>query len=161
VGNAHRWRETETALAQLSLQLFDVDPLSSGELRSTVRPRRPTADLRIGTCHADTHRGTPFQPDEHEVVAPFGVYFHRGSDGARDPAAVAPKGGGVKLLLHRPEAMKARESELRTWHLLDAPASGTQILDERRVDARSSGASVNLRILVQQAMRDECDTGHA
>jgi hypothetical protein len=57
--------------------------------------------------------------------------------------------------------MQARKRQLGAGHLLDSPTMRAQLLDERRVDARSPRAAVHLCVLVQQAMRDECHTGHA
>ena len=67
----------------------------------------------------------------------------------------------VVLLAHGPEAPRAAERELGARHLPDRAAVLAQQRDDGRRDALAAGASVDLRIGVEQAMREVADGPHA
>jgi hypothetical protein len=81
-------------------------------------------------------------------------------DSLSNAAAMATEGRGVELLFHRPEALQSRKRQLRARHLLDAPAVCAELLDQRRINASSARASVDPRVLVEEAVSDESDAGH-
>ena len=109
----------------------------------------------------DAHRGAALDPDHDHVVAPPYMQVDRAGDPGRETTAVTPVCGRVELLLDRPEAVQPRERKLGAGHLLDPPVAPPELLDERRVDARAAGAAIGLGILVEQAVGDERNPGHA
>src|ERR1700740_872920 len=125
-------------------------PVSSGEPSGQAgRPPRCGSELVMVTP-IDGLSSTPTRTI-------FSPCWARGSLAAAN--AVARR--WAVLLPPRPEPAQPGEGELGAGHLLDPPAPLAQDVDYRGVDARAVRAVEDLGVLVQQAMRHECDTHEA
>ena len=78
-----------------------------------------------------------------------------------EPPAVGAEDGRVVLLAYGPEAPEPAERELGARHLPDRAVVLAEQRDDGRRHARAAGASVDLRICVEQAVREVADGPHA
>src|ERR1700745_1880271 len=133
-------------------------PVSSGEPSGQAgRPPRRGAELVMATP-IDGLPSTPTRTISSPCwtrasIAPATAVASRWQ--CRRNAAVSDRSRPAR------EPAQPVEGELGAGHLLDPPAPLTQHVDYRGVDARAVRAVEDLGILVQQAMRHECDTHEA
>ena len=85
------------------------------------------------------------------------MLLDQGRDERGEPPAVPAVERRVELFLDSPEAARAAESELRARHLPDHVTPFAEEVDHRFPHAGPLCATLDLRVLVQQAMRDERD----
>src|SRR5690242_2769971 len=120
----------------------------------------PAAPLRARRRELDAHAGTAVDAQDHDPAPGRQVGPHLAGERRRQPPAVRAVRRRVVLLADRPEAARAAEGELGAGQLPERGAVPAQQLEPGHEDARATGALVDLRVGIQQAVGQVDDGAH-